>query len=81
MTTNSPESTNDPIRAAAIAKGFADVSIVSQAVQDRPGVLDVGAWLVLSVKRQATDDWELLGRRRTEAELLKVIQNQPTSKC
>ncbi len=38
--------------------------------------LDVGAWLVLSVKRHADDDWELLGRRRTEAELVAVIQRQ-----
>ena len=79
MTTNSPALTEDPIRAAAISKGFADVSIVQQYVQDRTGVLDVGAWFVLSVKRQADDEWELLGRRRTEAELLKVIQGQKIS--
>ena len=81
MTTNSPASADNTIRAAAIAKGFADISVVSQAVQDRPGVLDVGSWLVLSVKRQAGDEWELLGRRRTEAELLKVIQGQEVIKC
>ncbi len=67
---------NDEIRTAANAKGFADISIVTQTVQDRGGALDTGAWLVLSVKRQSGDDWELLGRRRTQAELLNVIQKQ-----
>jgi hypothetical protein len=76
MTTPSNALTDDAIRAASLAKGFADVSVVSQRVQDRAGALDVGAWLVLSVKRHADDDWELLGRRRTEAELVAVIQRQ-----
>jgi hypothetical protein len=67
---------NDEIRTAATAKGFADISIVPQTVQDRGGALGTGGWLVLSVKRQADDAWELLGRRRTEAELLGVIQKQ-----
>jgi len=73
--TNPPSAPNNSIRDAATAKGFADVSIVSQYVQKRTGVLDDGAWLVLSVKRQAGDDWELICRRRTEAELLTVIQS------
>jgi hypothetical protein len=78
MMTNSNAST-DAIRTASMAKGFTDVSVVSQRVSDRPGVLDVGAWLVLSVKRQADGDWELLGRRRTEEELLAVIERQQIS--
>jgi hypothetical protein len=79
MTTNSTAVIDDTIHAAAIAKGFADASVVTQNVQDRNGALDVGCWLVLSVKRQAGDEWELLGRRRTEAELLSMIQGQRIS--
>ena len=71
---------NDQIRTAATAKGFAEISIVPQTVQDRGGALDTGGWLVLSVKRKAGDAWELLGRRRTEAELLNVIQKQQASR-
>lgn len=76
MFNNSLATISDFIRAAATAKGFADSSIVTQSVKEKPGVLDVGSWFVLSVKRQSDDDWELLGRRRTEAELLVVIQRQ-----
>lgn len=74
MTTNLTASTDDTIRAAAIAKGFADASVVTQHVQDRTGVLDVGAWFVLSVKRSAGDEWELLGRRRTQGELIQLLR-------
>jgi hypothetical protein len=73
MTIISNASTDDTIRVAAIAKGFADASVVTQNVQDRTGVLDVGAWFVLSVKRSAGDNWELLGRRRTQGELLQLL--------
>ena len=79
MTTNQTPMIDNTIRAAAIAKGFADASVVTQNVKDRNGALDVGAWLVLSVKRQASDEWELLGRRHTEAELLSMIQGQRIS--
>jgi hypothetical protein len=65
---------DDAIRAAAIAKGYSDASVVTQKVQDRPGALDVGNWAVLSIKRSAGDDWELLGRRRTADELLAMLK-------
>jgi hypothetical protein len=65
---------DDAIRAAAIAKGYSDASVVTQKVQDRPGALDVGNWAVLSIKRTAGDDWELLGRRRTADELLAMLK-------
>ena len=74
MTTHTT-TTTDSIRAAAIAKGYSDASVVTQNVQDRPGALDVGSWSVLSIKRVAGDDWELLGRRRTPAELLELIES------
>ena len=38
------------IRTAAIAKGFADVSIVPQTVADRAGALDGGQWFCLFTK-------------------------------
>ena len=65
---------DDAIRAAAIAKGYSDASVVTQKVQDRPGALDVGNWAVLSIKRAAGDEWELLGRRRTADELLAMLK-------
>lgn len=77
MTTTSTASTtttDDAIRAAAIAKGYSDASVVTQKVQDRAGALDVGNWSVLSIKRNAGDDWELLGRRRTPGELLELLR-------
>jgi hypothetical protein len=74
MTTNTTTATDDAIRAAAIAKGYSDASVVTQKVQDRPGALDVGSWAVLSIKRTAGDDWELLGRRRTPGELLELLR-------
>jgi hypothetical protein len=74
MTTNSTITTDETIRAAAIARGYSDASVVIQKVQDRPGALDVGNWSVLSIKRSAGGDWELLGRRRTPAELLELLR-------
>jgi hypothetical protein len=74
MTTNTTAPLDDAIRAAAIAKGYSDASVVTQKVQDRPGALDVGNWSVLSIKRKAGDDWELLGRRRTPDELLAMLR-------
>jgi hypothetical protein len=74
MTTNSTITIDEAIRAAAIAKGYSDASVVTQKVQDRPGALDVGSWSVLSIKRNAGDDWELLGRRRTPEELLALLR-------
>ena len=72
--TNSTISIDDAIRAAAIAKGYSDASVVTQKVQDRPGALDVGSWSVLSIKRNAGDEWDLLGRRRTPDELLELLR-------
>ena len=74
MTTNTKNSIDETIRAAAIAKGYSDASVVTQKVQDRAGVLDVGSWAVLSIKRTPEDDWELLGRRRTPEELLQLLK-------
>jgi hypothetical protein len=72
--TTTATSIDDAIRAAAIAKGYSDASVVTQKVQDRPGALDVGSWAVLSIKRTAGDEWELLGRRRTADELLAMLK-------
>jgi hypothetical protein len=79
MTVASDQSTDNPIRTAAIAQGFVDASVVQHTARDRKDGLDKGTWFVLSVKRQIGDEWELLSRRRTEAELLTVIHNQRVS--
>ena len=74
MTTNSTAVIDKTIHAAAIAKGFFDATVVTQTVQDRFGALDVGSWFVLSVKRSVSDEWELLGRRRTQGELIQLLR-------
>ena len=76
MTVASKDSTDNAIRTAAINQGFADASVVQHTARDQKDGLDKGTWFVLSIKRKSGDDWELLSRRRTEAELLTVIQNQ-----
>lgn len=61
------------IRTAAIAKGYADALVVPMHSRERKDSLDAGNWFVLSIKRQAGDDWEVRGRRRTEAELTQLL--------
>jgi hypothetical protein len=64
---------NNAIRSAALAKGYADAAIVPQYSRERKDSLDSGNWFVLSVKRQAGDDWEVRGRRRTADELTQLL--------
>jgi hypothetical protein len=61
------------LRSAAIAQGYAAISVAPQTV-NRTSAPDSGDWFVLSIKRQAGDDWELLGRRRTRLELLAMVK-------
>lgn len=61
------------IRTAAIAKGYADADVVPQFNRERKDSLDSGSWFVLSIKRNAGDDWEVRGRRRTAAELSQLL--------
>jgi hypothetical protein len=64
---------NDAIRSAALAKGYADASVIPQYSRDRKDSLDGGNWFVLSIKRQAGDEWEVRGRRRTAGELAQLL--------
>ena len=76
MTTKAIRATDDAIRQAVIERGFADASVVIQNVLERPGVLDGGKWFVLSVCYRE-GEWEVLGRRRSRAELLALAKRGP----
>ena len=75
MATNSTTVTDNQVRDAAIAQGFADASIVQHTSRGQQEPLDKGIWFVLSVKHNLGDDWGVLGRRRTVPELLSVLHN------
>lgn len=75
MATNSTSVTDNHIRDAAIAQGFADASVAQHTSRGQKEALDKGIWFVLSVKRNLGDDWDVLGRRRTVPELLSVLHN------
>jgi len=76
MATTSAPLADNQIHAAAIAKGFVEVSVVQHTSREQKDAWDKGVWFVLSVKRNAGEDWDILGRRRTVPELLAVLQNQ-----
>ena len=40
---------------------------------------EAGRWFVLFVKRSTESEWEAIGRRRTRAELLTMVQCGPAS--
>ena len=73
MTIDPNTAIDNAIRAAALAKGYANAVIVPQLIRERKDSLDSGTWFVLSVKRKAGDDWEVRGRRRTAAELEQLL--------
>jgi hypothetical protein len=73
MTIEANTMSNDAIRSVALAKGYADAAVVPQYSRERKDSLDSGNWFVLSVKRQAGDDWEVRGRRRTTGELAQLL--------
>lgn len=73
MTTDLNGPIDNAIRTAAIAKGYADALVVPMFSRERKDSLDAGSWFVLSIKREAGDDWEVRGRRRTEAELTQLL--------
>ena len=73
MTLESNTAINDALRTAALAKGYADATAVPQYIKERKDCLDSGTWFVLSIKRQAEDEWEVRGRRRTETELMQML--------
>ena len=75
MTSNSSQVTDNTIRAAAIAHGFTDISIISQRILERAGAMDAGEWLLLSTKRNDDADWEFVGRRKTKGELVGLLDN------
>ena len=73
--TNLIPAIDNAVRAAALANGFADVSILSQMIRDRPGVMDAGEWFLLSTKRHDGAEWEFLGRRKSKDELVGLLEN------
>lgn len=76
--TSNPIITETAIRTAAIAKGYAEVSVAPQTV-NRQSAPDAGDWFVLSVKRHDDDDWKMLGRRRTRGELIELLRGNRIS--
>jgi hypothetical protein len=76
MTANAVPTPESQIHAAALAKGFADASIVEHTAHGHNDSLKKGTWFVLSVKRNLSDDWDVLGMRRTVLELLAVLHNE-----
>ena len=67
--------TDEAIRRAAIERmGCVDGSIVRQTLPGKHP--DGGTWFVLAVKRSADSEWELIGRRRTKAELWRMAENR-----
>jgi len=79
MQTSTAPLEDTQVRAAALAKGFIEVSVVQHTSREQKDALDKGVWFVLSVKRNRGDDWDILGRRRTVPELLTIIQKQQDS--
>ena len=75
MRNNSTPLTDDALRTAAIANGFADVLVLAQTTRERPGVMDSGDWFLLSTKRHHGAEWEFLGRRRTQGELVGLLES------
>jgi|SoiMethySBSTD1v2_1073268.scaffolds.fasta_scaffold1342638_1 hypothetical protein len=73
MTTDPYTMISNTIRSAALAKGYSDAAVVPQYSRERKDSFDSGNWFVLSVKRQAGDDWEVRGRRRTAGELSQLL--------
>ena len=78
MVTITNQVTNETIRAAAIAAGYADASVV-RYVELRPYRLDgppvsERTWLSLALKRRPDSRFEVVGRRQTRVELLRLVQ-------
>jgi hypothetical protein len=76
MAASSVPLADNELQAAAIAKGFVEVSVVQHTSREQKDALDKGVWFVLSVKRKAGDDWDILGRRRTVPELIGILNKQ-----
>jgi hypothetical protein len=73
--------TEKTIRAAAIAAGYAD-ALVDRYVEQRPYHFEgeplplPKVWFLLSVQRSVGSEFELMGRRRTKAELMGLIRSR-----
>jgi hypothetical protein len=68
-------SIHDVERTACVKLKAIEASVSAYRIQERPGVLDGGEWFALSIRRTRGDTWEVLGRRRTLAELFKLIES------
>ena len=54
-----------------------DVEIIRQIVPERGKIAsESGEWYCLGIRQQPGSSWECVGRRRTKAELLAMVQNR-----
>jgi hypothetical protein len=75
MASPSEPVTDDTIQTLARERGYADASVVPLTVSERNAFEgDQGPWFVLSVKRNADDEWQMIGRRRTKADLIGLLK-------
>lgn len=55
----------------------ADAEIIRQLVPERGTVNgESGEWFCLGIRQHPGSSWECIGRRRTRAELLSMVQNR-----
>lgn len=53
-----------------------DAEIIRQIVPERGTIgSESGEWYCLGIRQRPGSSWELIGRRRTRAELLRMVQN------
>ncbi len=66
--------TENEIRQLAVEKFHAvDAAISRMEARDYAGCVDAGTWYVLSVRQHLGGEWEVIGRRRSRAELLTML--------
>lgn len=68
---------DNTIRDAAIAAGYADALVTRYFQTSGYTELTInehGAWFALAIKRASDDEFEVIGRRRSRAELLQLVK-------
>jgi hypothetical protein len=69
--------TADMIERAAVDRYGAHAASVVRYVETHGGALGLGgAWYALAIQREAGDEWAVVARRRTKAELLEFVENR-----
>lgn len=71
-------SVDDALERAVLARfgAGASVDVVRYLDRELNGSERV-PWYVLSIKRGRLDDWQIVGRRRTRSELIRLIETCP----